>query len=319
MGTVSEDPLPECENDEELANRFANFFVDKIQKIRDDLDSYPLYDRPVCDMTFDMDAFYEIDGNMVKKVITKLQMKSCELDIIPTYILKDNIEKFLPKVMKIVNLSLAEEKFDQSWKTAILKPLLKKKGLDLINSNYHPVSNLSFISKIVESVAMGQFNHHYEINNIAPQHKSPYCEHHSCETALTKVMDEIHWNTEQKKVTVLFCLDLNAAFDMVDHSVLIKVLNKYYGISGSALQWFESYLADRLMKVSIGDVYLETKRLSFSVPQGSCGGPVLYCAHASMILEIIPKLINLHTFTDDHAISDNFNPSIATSELDSAM
>ena len=104
MGTVSENPLPECENDEELVNRFVNFFVDKIQKIRDDLDSYPLYDSPVCDMTFDMDAFYEIDENMVKKVVTKLQTKSCELDIIPTYILKDNIEKFLPTLTKIVNL-----------------------------------------------------------------------------------------------------------------------------------------------------------------------------------------------------------------------
>ena len=142
--------------------------MNKIHKIRDDLNSYPLYDPLARNMAFDMDAFYAIDENMVKKVITKLQMKSCELDIIPTYILKDNIEKFLPTVTKLVNLSLAKGKFDQSWKTAILRSLLKKKGLDLIDSNYHPVSNLSFISKIVESVVMRQFNHHYEINKISP-------------------------------------------------------------------------------------------------------------------------------------------------------
>ena len=112
---------------------------------------------------------------------------------------------------------------------------------------------------------MRQFNHHCEINKIVPQHQSAYHEHHSCETALTKVMDEILWNTEQKKVTILVCIDLSAAFDTVDHSVLIKVLNKYYGISGSALQWFETYLLDRQMKVNTGDVYSETKRLSFSV------------------------------------------------------
>ena len=207
MGTVSENPLPECENDEELANRFAHFFVDKIQKIRDDLNSYPQYDPPAHDMAFDMDAFYEIDENMVKKVNTKLQTKSSEFDIIPTYILKDNIEKFLPTVIRIVNLSLAEGKFDQSWKTAILRPLLKKKGLDLINSNYCPVSNFIIHFKIVESVAMRQFNHHCKINKIVPQHQSAYCEHHSCETALTKVMDEILWNTEQRKVTILVCID----------------------------------------------------------------------------------------------------------------
>ena len=172
-------------------------------------------------------------------------------------------------------MSLAEGKFDQFWKTAILRPLLKKKGLDLIDSNYHPVSNLSFISRIVESVAMRQFNHHCEINKIAPQHQSAYCEHHRCETSLTKVMDEILWNTEQKKVTILPCIDLSAAFNTLDHSVLIKVLNNYYGIPGSASQWFELYLADRSVKVSIGDVYSETNRLSFFVPHGSWGGPVL--------------------------------------------
>ena len=73
------------------------------------------------------------------------------------------------------------------------------------------------------------------------------------------------------------------------------------------------------MKVSIGDVYSETKRLSLSVPQGSWGGPALYCAYTSMISEIIPKLINLHAFLDDHAISDSFNPPIASSELNSVM
>ena len=76
-------------------------------------------------------------------------------------------------------------------------------------------------------------------------------------------MDDILWNTEQKKVVILVCIDLSAAFNMVDHSVLIKVLNNYYGISGSGLQWFELYLGKRSMKVSLGDVLPETKRLSF--------------------------------------------------------
>ena len=111
MGTVSENPLPDCEDDEKLVNRLGNVFVDKIKKkIRDDLDSYPLYNAPVHDVKFDMDAFYKNDEDMVKKAIAKLQRKSCELNVIPTYILKNNIEEFLPTVTKIVNLSLAEGK-----------------------------------------------------------------------------------------------------------------------------------------------------------------------------------------------------------------
>ena len=112
-------------------------------------------------------------NTMIKKVITQLQTKSCELDIIPTYLLKNKIEEFLPIITKIFNLSLAEGKVDQSRKMAILRPLLKKKGLDLINSNYCPVSNLPFISKIVESVAMRQFNHHCEINKTVPNINQP--------------------------------------------------------------------------------------------------------------------------------------------------
>ena len=74
--------MPECENDEELVNRFVKFFADKIQISGMILTHIPDMILPVCNMTFDMDAFYEIDENMVQKVITKLQMKSCELDII---------------------------------------------------------------------------------------------------------------------------------------------------------------------------------------------------------------------------------------------
>ena len=118
----------------------------------------------------------------------------------------------------------------------------------------------------------------------------------------------------------MVCIEISATVNMVDHSTLIKVLNYYYyGISVSALQWFESYVANRSVKVSIGDVYLETKRFVIFCSQGSCGGPVLCCAYASMILEIIPKLINLNAFADDCAISDSFNTSLANSELNSVM
>ena len=132
-------------------------------------------------------------------------------------------------------------------------------------------------------------------------------------------MDESLWNSEQKKITILVCIDLSATFDTVDHSVLLKVLNNYYEISGSALQWYELYLVDKSMKVSTGDVYSETMRLSFSVPQGNCGGPVLYCVYASLILEIIPNqfiIMHLQMIRQFRIAS---NPSIANSELNFVM
>ena len=79
----------------------------------------------------------------------KMQTKSCELDIIPTKLLKKYIEKFIGLLTNIVNISLESSVFVEEWKTALLHPLIKKGGLDVIKSNFHPVSNWPFISRLV--------------------------------------------------------------------------------------------------------------------------------------------------------------------------
>ena len=87
-------------------------------------------------------------------------MKSCELDPIPMHIVKDNLDIFLPVLTKLVNLSLIEGVYCDEWKAAILKPLLKKLGIDLIVKNDPPVNNVPFLSKLVGSAAIQQLNHH---------------------------------------------------------------------------------------------------------------------------------------------------------------
>ena len=86
----------------------------------------------------------------VSKVISNLKSKSCELDPIPTAVLKVILPKILPLITKIVNMSLGDGIFSREWKTAVVRPLLKKLGLELIFPNYRPVSNLTFISKVIE-------------------------------------------------------------------------------------------------------------------------------------------------------------------------
>ena len=83
--------------------------------------------------------------NQVKLIIKNMKSKHCELDCIPTHVLKEMMPVVLSTITKVVNLSLSMGIFSEQWKTAIVKPLLKKLGLDLINSNYWPVSNLSFL------------------------------------------------------------------------------------------------------------------------------------------------------------------------------
>ena len=91
---------------------------------------------------------------------------------------------------------------------------------------------------------------------------------------------------ERKNVTAMVVMDLSAAFDTVDHDILLSVLENKIGIKDVALRWFESYLRPRSCKVSINPAYSAEKQLPFSVPQGSCAGPSLFLAYASTLQEV---------------------------------
>ena len=91
--------------------------------------------------------------------------------------------------------------------------------MELVRSNYRPVSNLSFISKVVESAGMQQINDHCNYNNLFPEYQSAYRQNYSCETALLKITNDILWNMEHKRITILNEMDWSAAFDTVDYGI----------------------------------------------------------------------------------------------------
>ena len=124
---------------------------------------------------------------------------------------------------------MANGVFVPQWKSAIVRPLLKKSGLELILKNYRPVSNLNFLSKLLEKVALEQFLGHCETRELFPSYQSAYRKHYSCETALIKLTADILLNMDNKRVTALAAIDLSAAFDTVDHLVLSKVLSTNFG------------------------------------------------------------------------------------------
>ena len=111
-------------------------------------------------------------------------------------------------------MSLESGIFASTWKTTI-HPLLKKAGLDLILSNFRPVSNLLFISKLVEKMILIQFNKHCSTHKLIPDYQSAYRANYSCETALVKIVNDILWAMGHHKVTSLMPIDLSAAFDKV--------------------------------------------------------------------------------------------------------
>ena len=159
---------------------------------------------------------------------------------------------------------------------------------------------MSFISKVLEKVVTKRLDDHMLDNNLYSSVQSAYRERHSTETALLKVQSDILTALDSGSGAVLLMLDLSAAFDTIDHGILLSRLNSLYGISGDALDWFKSYLSNRVQRVIIGDTVSECKDLNFGVPQGSVLGPKIYCMYTKPISDIIAGHgLSHHCYADD--------------------
>ena len=310
--SVSTNPLPP-ETNSENATAFAKFFQTKISKIRDALSNHKKYEPPARDVP-PLTTFSEVTSETIRKIVMRLKNKTCELDIIPTKMLKDDLPAMLDIITEIINISIKTSSFPHRWKISIVRPLLKTRGADLVHSNYRPVSNLPFLSKVLECVILDQINDHCTRYSLMPIYQSAYRQYFSCETALIKLLDDILWNMEKRKITLMICIDLSAAFDTVDHEVLCAVMANQFGITKSALEWVISYLKPRGFKVKCGDNYSSVNDLHFSVPQGSCAGPSFYSMYASTLQYTIPDDVNIYGYADDHALLDAYVTDIPASE-----
>ena len=305
MGKNRETILPTHSCDKTLADQFLSFFHNKIDNIRTGLCAMvdePLVEIP--DQSFNgvpLNCFSGVTLQEIRHIILKAPSKSCELDPLPSWLLKECVDELSPIVTSIVNASLNHAIVPLSLKTALIRPLLKKSGLDKeVLKNYRPVSNLSFISKVLEKVVAKRLDDHMLDNNLYSSVQSAYRERHSTETALLKVQSDILTALDSGSGAVLLMLDLSAAFDTIDHGILLSRLNSLYGISGDALDWFKSYLSNRVQRVIIGDTVSECKSLNFGVPQGSVLGPKIYCMYTKPISDIIAGHgLSHHCYADD--------------------
>ena len=224
-----------------------NFFVSKVEQIRSSLDP----DRPLPTDTVEFSGtlfaeFKLITNDCVKEVLQEMPKKSCDLNPIPTPILHDCLEEITPIAADIVK-SLSCGVVPQCFKHAVVKLLLKKANLDPnCLRNYCPVSNLPFLSKVLERIVLKQFLQHLESHSLLEPFQSAYRKCHSMETALLHVVNDLQ-ASDSGHVSILSLLDLSAAFDTIDHDILIKRLHTTFGCSGTVLDWFTSYLSSRTL------------------------------------------------------------------------
>ncbi|KAK6181912.1 hypothetical protein SNE40_009690 [Patella caerulea] len=302
---VSGDKYPSCFDKDALPEIFSNFFISKINKIRDHFPDVTETEQHISLLDSGDDSnwltFNPVSLVNIEKIIRNAPTKSCDLDAIPTWLLKICLPHLLQLLFTLINDCISSSQFPTAFKTAHVRPLLKKLNLDPdCLRNYRPVSNLSFLSKVIEKVIAEQLKEHLTRENLSEPFQSAYRDNHSCETALIRVSNDLLRGMDKKCVILFVLLDLSAAFDTIDHHILLHRLKYRLKLSDSAIKLIQSYLSNRNQIVCIDNAKSNPAQVKFGVPQGSVLGPILFTIYTSPLGEIIRKhCVDYHLFADD--------------------
>ena len=309
LNKTKEKKLPEFTDPMQLARKFELYFRDKIVDLYAELDKETdkeqtlnlLKNTHIPNQHTYFSSFNLITPDLLISIIKTIKKKYSSVDEIPTFFLETINSTTLPFLLNIVNQSLSSGEFPDSLKVSHVIPLLKKHTLDAnILSHFRPVINISFISKILEKCALLQLLQHLEDNQMLTEKQSAYRINHSCETALIKIFDDIMTDVDRDTSVVVTLLDFSSAFDTINHELMVSKLEHLYGLKGTVLKWFRSYLSNRKFCVKIKDCLSEGQKSLYGVPQGSILGPVLFILFLQDSMKIIQSYgFKFHLFADD--------------------
>ncbi len=289
---------------------FATFFTDKSKTISSQFSPSLTQDLQPTRSTAQTPIFSFCPLTAeVSKLLLSSHPTTCPLDPIPSHLLQAISPTLLPALTHIINTSLLTGIFPTAFKQARVIPLLKKLTLNTsLIENYRPVSLIPFMAKTLERVVFNQVSLFLSQNNILDTKQSGFRSGHSTETALLSVTEALRIAKADSKSSVLSLLDLSAAFDTVNHQILLSTLLSL-DIPGIPLRWFESYLTGRSFKVAWGGEVSKAHQLVTEVPQGSVLGPLLFSTYTTSLGPIIQAHgFSYHFYTHDKQLSLSFRP-----------
>lgn len=300
------------------AEDFCRHFVGKVEGVRSSTLGAP---PPTFSLGRSPTTLSEFSPTSVEEVLStigRLPDKSSAADPIPTSVLKDCAGELAPFVAHLFNTSVATGQFPAAYKTAFLTPIVKKAGLDVEDvRSYRPISNLTVVSKVMERLIVRRLSDYISAANLLPSLQSGFRPLHSTETAILKVLSDLLLAVDRGDVAVLALLDLSAAFDTVDHEILLRRLEVTFGITGTALRWLRSYLTDRHQFVRLGVDSSEVVRLLSGVPQGSVLGPILFILYVVDLIQLIQSMnLSPHLYADDSQLYGSCRPDQTASLAD---
>ena len=249
-----------------------------------DLNLFTIPDRPP--PTFSL--FQPASVEEIKHLILSSPKSTCSSDLVPSNLLPLCINVIASVMTRIVNLSLSSGKFPKEFKYAVVMPLLKKPTLDFTDlKNYRPISNLSFLLKLVKRIIANHLLTHLSSHDLLAKFQSAYCKFqsayckfqsayckfHSSKTALLYVLyvrNDILVALEAAHSTTVLQLDLSATFETIDQNILIYRLQHCFGISSTALNLLSSFLSDRFQTVIASNSKSQPVLLEYDAHKGAC-------------------------------------------------
>ena len=219
-----------------------------------------------------------------------------------------------PILTDLFNLFLEKGRIPDEWKVAYVTPIYKGKGPKSELNNYRPISVISPVAKVFETLVASNIRSYLDSRNVLSESQYGFRVGRSCELALNTMVDDWRDVLDLDNRLVAIFLDLSKAFDTVDHKLLLKKLF-FYNFDFSVIELMRNYLSDRYIRVNINGQLSKNEKLSVGVPQGSVLGPLLFIVFIND-LAYLPLKSKLLLFADDTtAYMSGSNISSLLSEL----